>query len=168
MRGVVLVEAHDELGTGDLLHVDQRTERHLAAVGAAHIELADVLDVAPRVAFGFDEGLPLTTEAVEVIHQIAAHEGLHGGVDIVEIHLLLDGFFAVHIGIELRHGRHVGGNGCGDFRPLVECAEKCEEIFCEERGIVVAGPILEDHGDAARRCRRRESAAAGRRRRGHR
>jgi hypothetical protein len=99
---------------------------------------------------GFDEGLPLTAEAVEVIHQIAAHEGLHRGVDVVQIDLLLDGLFTVYVGVELRHGRHVGRDGRGDFGPTVNCAEECEKILREERRIVVAGAILKDHGDAAR------------------
>jgi hypothetical protein len=49
-----------------------------------HVELADIVDVRARVAFGFDIGLPLAAEAVEVVDQRAAHEGLHGGVDIAE------------------------------------------------------------------------------------
>ena len=89
LRGVELVEAVDEFGAGDLADFYQRAERHLAAVGAAHVELVDVRDVRSRCAFGFNVGLPLPAEAIEVVHEIAAHERLHRGVDVGEVDLLL-------------------------------------------------------------------------------
>ncbi len=95
-------------GAGDLFHVHERCKRHLAAVGASHVELIDVVDLRARAAFGFHVCLPLAAETVEVIHQVAAHEGRHGGVDIVQIHLLRQRLFFIHIGhraVEPRAGR---------------------------------------------------------------
>ena len=124
--------------------MNQRAERNLAAVGAAHVELVDVLNVCARVALRFDVGLPLAAEAVEVVHQVSAHERLHGGVDVAQVDLLLRGLFLVDICIELWDGRKIGGNGRGDLLALGDRAEKGEEIFREEGRIVVAGAILRE------------------------
>ena len=39
----------------------------------------------PVIAFGLDEHLPLAAKAVEVVHEVAAHEGLERLVDRAEI-----------------------------------------------------------------------------------
>ena len=116
-----------------LLDRDQRAERHLAAVGAAHVELVDVCDVGARSAFRFDVGLPLAAEAIEVIHQIAAHEGLHRGVDAGKTHLLLQGLFLIDIGVELGHGGLIGRDGGRDLRTLGKRPEKCEDVLSQCR-----------------------------------
>src|SRR6185437_5399236 len=149
LRGGVLVVAQDEFRAGDLPDVNERGERDLAAVAGAHVELIDVVYVCARAAFGFDVGLPLTAEAVEVVDQVATHEGLHSGVDVRERDLLLRGFFAVDIGIELGDGGKVGGDGGGDLLAFGGGAEEGVQIFCKEGRIVVAGAVLKNHGDAA-------------------
>src|SRR5579883_3313716 len=113
LRGGKLVEAIDELRAGDLLDVNQGTQGDLASVGAAHIELVDVVDAGAGFAFRLNVGLPLPAEAIEVVDEISAHEGLHGGVDVAEIDLLLQSLFAVNVSVELRNGRLIGGNGGG-------------------------------------------------------
>ena len=70
------------------------------------------------VAFGFDVRLPLAAEAIEVVDEVAAHERLHGGVDVGEIDLLLKRLFPIDIRVELRHGRLIRRNGGGDLRPF--------------------------------------------------
>ena len=106
LRGVVFVEAEDEFGAGDLLDLHQRSR---AAPGCrwrcAHRTGSMFSMFGARSAFRLDIGLPLAAEAVEVVDQVSAHEGLHGGVDVGELHLLLRGLFLVDIGIELGHGR---------------------------------------------------------------
>src|SRR5579864_5703338 len=121
--------------------MDKGAERYLASIRASNIELVDVLNVRARVAFGFDEGLPLASEPVEVVDQISAHESLHGCIDRAQIDLLLRGLVDVHIGIKLRYGRKVRGNRRRNLRPLRHRAEKREDVLRKEGRIVVAGPI---------------------------
>src|SRR5579862_6211124 len=143
---VVLVESQNELRPGDLFHMHERAERHLATVRAPNVELINVLNVRARVPFCFHKGLPLPAETVEIIDQITAHEGLHGRVNRAEIHLLLNSLFAVDLRVELRNSRQVRWKSRGDFRALQYSPEQSVYIFGEEGGIVVDGAILEDHG----------------------
>ena len=49
------------------------------------------------VAFGLDVDLPLAAEAVEVVHEVAAHEGLERLVDVAELDALLEHLVAVDV-----------------------------------------------------------------------
>ena len=70
----------------------------LAAI-VGDVELAHVFGAGAIVAFGFDVDLPLAAEAVEVIHQIPAHEGLQGLVHLGDVDAL-----ALDLGsIDIRH-----------------------------------------------------------------
>ena len=136
LRGVVFIEAEDKFRASDLLDLDQRGERNLTAVGAANVELIDVSNVGARRAFGFHVGLPLAAETIEVIHEITAHEGLHGGVNVRETHLLLQSLLAIDIDIELRNCRLVRGNGSADLFSIFERAQKGEYVLrqrCTDR-----------------------------------
>ena len=115
---VVFVEAVDELGPSDSAHLDQRTKRYLAPIRTAYIKLVNVCDIRSRRAFGLNVSLPLAPEAIELVDEITSHEGLHGGVNVRQIHLLLQSFFFVHIGIELRNSRLIRRNRSGNLRTL--------------------------------------------------
>ena len=101
LRRIEFIESVDEFGTGDPVDFHQRTKRHLAAVGAANIKLVDVRDIRSGCAFCLNIGLPLAAESIEVVNEIAAHEGLHGCVDVGEIDLLLQRLLLVDIGIRV-------------------------------------------------------------------
>ena len=48
----------------------------------SHVELPDLLGVRAVFALGLDVDLPLPAEAVEVVDEVAAHEGLQRLVDV--------------------------------------------------------------------------------------
>ncbi len=86
-----------------------RGERHHVAGVVQHIKLAKVLGLGAIVALGLHVDLPLAPKAVEVIDERAAHETLHGLVDILQLHALLEHLVAIHIHIDLRNGRQSRG-----------------------------------------------------------
>ena len=80
-----------------LRHAGHRGQRHHVAGVVEHIKLAEVLGLGAIVALGLHIDLPLAAEAVEVIHERAAHEALHGLVNVLQLHALLQHLVAVHV-----------------------------------------------------------------------
>ena len=119
---------------------------------------ADVFRLRAVVAFGLDEDLPLPAEAVEVVHEVAAHEGLQRLADLREIDALRQDLVAIDVDEDLRHGRQERAVGRSDLRPLAHSFEEAVQVLAEE-GHVAARAIFEHEGDAAGR------ADAGNRRR---
>jgi len=149
LGGRIFVEAQVEVRARRSLDGGDGAQGHKASAGVVDVVLADVADVGAGGSIGFHIGLPLAAEAVEVVDQIAAHEGLHGLVDVAELHTLLQGLGLVHGDVELGHGRVVGGQHVGDFRALLECSQELVEVLGQIRRVVVAGAVFDDHGDAA-------------------
>ena len=72
------------------------------------IELADILGLGAVFSLRLDIDLPLPAEAVEVVDEVAAHEGLKRLIDLSEIDALLEHLVPVHVDEELGHrGRKV-------------------------------------------------------------
>ena len=69
----------------------------ISPLRVAHVELADVIEVVAILAFGLDIDLPLAAEAIEVVDEQPAHEGLDGAIDVVQRHALLQHFVAIDI-----------------------------------------------------------------------
>ena len=149
LRSSILVEARCEFRAGRASHRSDRAQWNSIAVGRGNVELPNVIDVRPRVAFGFDVGLPLSAESVEVVHQRSAHEGLHRGVDVREVNLLLRRLFAIDVDVKLRYGRSVRGNGRGNLRTILRARQ----------GTCTYSPS----GNSDRRCRSGLPAACSRR-----
>ena len=59
-----------------------------------------VFDIRAVVAFRLDIGLPLAAEAIEIVHKIAAHEGLQGLVDIGEAYTPAGRLLAIDIDVD--------------------------------------------------------------------
>jgi len=149
LRGFVFIEASGEFGSGGARDFHQGTERNAVAVGAGDVEAADVIGVGAVLAFGFDVGLPLAAKAIEIVHEVTAHESLHRGVDVALTDLLLGDFFAIDLRKKLRHRGKVSGDGDGYFGTLRKSAEKLTQVGGEELLIVLARPIFQNEADAA-------------------
>ncbi|EXI65763.1 MAG: hypothetical protein AW08_02975 [Candidatus Accumulibacter adjunctus] len=165
LRAAVEVEAHRELGAGDVAYRGQRRQRDRLPILVAHVELADILDVGAEVPLGLDVDLPLAAEAVEIVDEATAEEGLQGLVDLLDVDPLLEHLVAVHVDEQLRHDRAEGGRQAGEFRSLARRFEELAGLLGEE-GDVLAGAVLQDEGGAARDtdaldCRRRKGEADG-------
>ena len=161
LGGAIEVVAHGELGAGALLEARQRREGHRVALAVSHVELPELLGLGPVLALGLHINLPLPAEPVEVVDEVGAHEGLERSVDIAELHPLLQHLVAVHVDEDLRHR---GGEGRGDpgkFGPFARLGQEFLGVLPQE-GDVLACPVLEHHGDAARGADARD----GRRREG--
>ena len=117
----IFVVTHREFRTGDVLDRGNRIERHRRASRVANIELADVLRVGAVIAFRFDVDLPGAAEAVEVVHEKAAHEGLERLIDGGEIDPLLDDFVAINLNENLGNVRQKCRNQGAELWPFVRC-----------------------------------------------
>src|ERR1700761_2124057 len=144
LRRLIFVVAHGEFGPGNALHGGESRERYGVAGGVLHVEPADVINVRARRTLSFDIRLPLAPEAVEVIHQIAAHEGLQGLVDIGEVDTLLDRFLAIDIDVDLGNGGQVGRDDAGDLLPLVQRRHEFIDVVGEV--LQVAARAIFEHG----------------------
>ena len=116
--------------------------------GVAHVELADVLGLRAELALGLHVDLPDAPEAVEVVHEGAAHERLQRLVDRREVDALLEHLVPVDVGEELRHAREQRGEEQGELGPLARRREELRRVLGQERG-VLAGAVLEHERDAA-------------------
>ena len=119
------------------------------AVRVANEELPDVLGVRPIIAFRFDVSLPGAAEAVEIIDEIAAHEGLQCLINRGEIDSLLDDFVAIDIDENLRHVRLKCWNERAELGTLARGVQKRFHVLREKRH-VLPGAILEDKSEPAR------------------
>ena len=78
-------------------------------------------------ALRLDVDLPLPAEAVEVVHEDAAHEALQRLVDVGEVDALLEHFVAVDLDEDLRH---VGQEGRADAgRVPAACCAAAMNLF---------------------------------------
>ena len=114
-----------------------------------------------RVALGLHVHLPLPAKAVEVVHQLAAHEGLHGLVDVGDIDALLHRPWRDRHSRRAAERRQIGGDHAREFRPLAGCRHELvdvlgQELRCRSRA------VFQDEGDAARRA---DAGNRGRRKR---
>src|SRR6202034_194782 len=100
-------------------------------------------------SFRFDVGLPLAAETVEVVDQVSAHEGGHGGVNVRQLNLLLEYLLLIYVGVELGHRRLIRWDCRADLRTLFQGSKKCIDILGEGSGVVRAGTVFENHGDTA-------------------
>ena len=88
----------------------------MAAVGAGQVIAAQLADVHAGAAFGLQVDVVLVAEAVEVVDEAAAEQGLQGVVGGGEVDALAEGFVAVEGELVLRGvGGHEVLDG-GDFR----------------------------------------------------
>ena len=166
LRGAIEIETHGEFRAAARLHTGDGAERDHLVVGVPHIEEADVLRLGPELAFGLDEDLPLPAEAIEVVHEVAAHEGLQRLADLREIDALLQDLVAIDVDEDLRHGGQEGAGRGGDLRAFAHGFEEAVQVFAEE-GRIAAGAIFEHEGDAAGGADAGNRRAAGRRSRCH-
>ena len=97
-----------------------------------HVKLADVLGLCAVLAFGLDIDLPLPAEAVEVVDEVAAHEGLEGLVDLSDVDALLEHLVAVHVHEELGHAGDEGGRDPLDLGPLAGRLDELVQVVGEE------------------------------------
>ena len=124
-------------------------KRHHVAVRVAHVELADVFQVGAVLAFGFDVDLPLPSEAVEVVDEQSAHEGLDGAVDVVERDALLEHLVAIDRHELLRHARQERGDDAGAISGRLRAAAMNLLQIVGQELHVVAGAVFQDEGEAA-------------------
>ena len=148
LRRPIFVEAHGEFRAVARFKPGQRGQRDHLTAGVPHVELADVLRLRAVVAFGFDVDLPLPSEAIEVVDEQAAHEGLDGPVDVVDGDALLDDLVAIDRDELLRHARQEGGAETADLRPLARRGHELVQVV-REKLHVAARPVLENEGEAA-------------------
>src|SRR5208337_1598328 len=113
------------------------------------IELSDVFRFSAVFAFRFDIDLPLSAKTIEVVNEIAAHEGLNRFVNIVERHTLFQHFVPVYFHELLGHIGQESGAETGDFRPLAGSLEKSAQVLGEELDIS-AGTIFKHEGKTTR------------------
>ena len=138
-----------------------RRKRHGVAPVVEHVELADILRLGAVFPFRLDIDLPLAAEAVEVVDEVAAHEGLKGLVDLSQVDALLEHLVPVHLDEELGHSREKGCRHAGQFGPLARRLDELVDVLCQESD-VFARPVLENEGGAAGQ----PDALDGRRRKG--
>src|SRR5262245_43104267 len=111
-----------------------------------------------ELALGLDVHLPDASVLVEVVYEGPSQKSLEGLIHGSQGDTLLQNLVAIHFGEELRHARQQGREEPSELRSLPGGGQKSVCVLGEERGIL-AGPILQDEGDAAGR------ANAGNRRR---
>src|SRR5580692_6586572 len=156
LGATILVKAHGEFGAKLRFDRGERRERNVFAVAVADIESSDVVRAGAIVAFGLDVNLPLPTESVEVVDEIATHKGLDGAVDIAKIDTLFQHFVAIHIDEFLWNAGQKSGAQAGDLRPLSSSFKKRAHIFREKLN-VAAGAVFEDEGEPAGGANTRDS-----------
>ena len=162
LRAAVEVVAHRELRPGRVLYVRHRGQRHHVPVVVAHIELAEVLRLGPGFALGLHVDLPLPAEAVEVVDEVAAHEGLERLVNVLQGHALLEHLVPVHIHEDLGHGRRERGPHAGQLGPLPRRLDELLHVV-HEKAQVLARAVLQDERHASGGA----DAGNGRRRKGN-
>ena len=149
LRRFVLVVPHGEFRAADVLDVgNAHSSGTHAAAGVCHIELPDIGGAGSIVAFRFDVDLPLPAEAVEVIHKVTAHEGLHGLVDIADIHALDTHLGAVNVDIVLRYVWKIAGQQTSQLGAPARGGDEFLYVVRQELRIAAAGAIFEDECDA--------------------
>ena len=121
---------------------------HGVAVLVADVELAQLFGVGPKFSFGLDVDLPLAAEPVEIINEVAAHEGLQDPVDLTDVHALLEHLVPVHLDEDLGHRGHEGGGDPGEFRPFLRGRQELLGVLPEKLDIF-AGPVFQDEGNPA-------------------
>ncbi len=166
LRRPVEIEAHRVLGTGHAAHVHQRRQRHHLAAHVAHVEVLEVVWIAPAVGRRLHEDLPLAREAREVVDVGATQKRLERGVDVGDRDALLQDLFLVDLDVDLRHRRREVGDHVLQLGPL---AGGVDELFHVLRQKLdgAAAPILQEQAEPARgadagdrRRRQREDARA--------
>ena len=135
-------------GPGALLETGEGAQGHGVAVLVAHVELTQLFGIDPIFPLGLDVDLPLAAEAVEVIDEVAAHEGLEDPVDLADVHALLEHLVPVHLDEDLGHRGDEGGGDPGEFRSFLGRSQEFLGVLPEELDIF-PGPILQDKGDPA-------------------
>src|SRR6202040_1749303 len=119
-------------------------------------EPPDVIRAGAIVAFGLDVNLPLAAKAVEVVDEIAAHEGLDGAVHIGKIDTLFQYFVAINVNKFLWNAGQKSGAQAGDLGPLSRRFKKRAHIFSEKFN-ATAGAVFEDERESAGRANPRDS-----------
>src|SRR4029077_17392140 len=99
------------------------------------------------LALRFDVHLPLASEAVEIVDEVPAHEGLDGAVHVVECDALFQNFVAIDVHKLLRHAGQESRAEAGDFRPLASRIEENSQVSGKELNIA-AGAVLKNKGKA--------------------
>ncbi len=126
-----------------------------------HVELAEVLGLRAVVALGLHVDLPLAAEAVEVIDEGAAHEALHGLVNVLQLDALLSTLSrstsTKTCGTE---GKAVVNTLASSGRFRAAARNFCEVLGQESEAL--AGAVLQHERDPARSAH----AGNGRRRKG--
>src|SRR5262249_7498581 len=103
-------------------------------------------DPGAVVTLRLDVHRPLTAEAVEVIHEQSAHEGLKCFVDIVDRDALLKHLNLIDVYELLRDARQQGRAQSRNLPTLAGRRHKGVQVVCE-KGNVVASAIFQNEGE---------------------
>ncbi len=106
-----------------------RGKRDHAAFAASHIVLANVFRAGPFCSLGFDKNFPLPSEAIELVHEQAAEECLHGLEDVAYRDALFQYFVAVYIRVNLWNVGCKGSIDAADLRTLACGRQKFLEVL---------------------------------------
>ena len=118
------------------------------SAGILHVELAHILRPRAIRAVGLHIDLPLAAEAVEVIHQRAAHERLQSLVHVGQVDALCQNLGLVDGDVDLRNAVKRRGVQAGQLGTLACGFHEDLKILDQERG---AAPrtVLENEAEAA-------------------
>ena len=92
--------------------------------------------------------MPLAAEAVEVVHEKAAHESLDGLVDVADRHALLEYLIFVHVHKLLRNAGKKRGAQAGYLRAFPRRGNECVKV-CRQELHILAGAILQNERESA-------------------
>src|SRR5262249_15058082 len=128
-------------------------------------KLPDLVDVGAIIPFGLNKDLPLASETVEVIDEVATHKSLQSLVNGLRVEALLKYLLPIDVEKNLRNERREHRDDTGQLRSLAGSRDKLSDLLGEKSDIL-AGTILhyERHaatGADAGNCRRREGKGAG-------
>ena len=126
-------------------------ERHALTCCIRDVELTDILGASSVLAVRLDVDLPLAAEPIEVVHERAAHERLHGSVDVGQIHALSKDARAVHVDVDLRDVGQKRGVQARQFGAPPRRRHEPVRIVREELD-VSARAVLQHERDASGRA----------------
>ena len=163
MRAAEHVVSHREFRPERALRLDERIHGHGLLVFVAEIKQPEVVEIRAVVALRLNIDLPLEAEAVEVIHEIPAEEGLHGLIGFGEIHALDHRLGFIHIEVDLRHIPQRGCEKAGELRASLRGGHEFLRVLRDDIHRS-ARAVLEHEGHATGRA----DAGNGGRRKGER
>src|SRR6185369_10352118 len=102
---------------------------------------AQVFGARAVLAFGLDIDLPLAAEAVEVVHEVTAHERLQRFIDLGEFHTLLERLIAVNVDVNLRDDGQEGGVDAGDLRTFASCFHEPVNVGSQKRNVLASAVL---------------------------